>query len=251
VDTDPLFTQVRHLHDPAARRTASQHTAFFSYGENVGTPSCRIPADGFPWRPTRQPMVTDAWTSTPSARDAPLTSVMVWVSYAAAEHEGRRYGMKAESFEPYLDLPRRCGERFELGLGGEPSVQERLRAHGWKISDPRDATRDPWTYQQFLTASKAEFSVAKHGYVASGSGWFSERSAAYLASGRPVIVQDTGFSTWLRADGGVLPFSSPEEALGQIDELNASFAWHCRLTRDVVDEYFDFRRVLPALLSSP
>ena len=248
VDTDPLFTQVRHLNDPAARQNASLHTAFFTFGENFGAPACRVPPDGFPWRPTRQPIVAEAWPRTEGVSDAPLTSVMVWVSYPPAEHNGRRYGLKDESFGPYRDLPGRCTERFELGLGCDQAVRDDLTGRGWHISDPREATRDLWTFQDYIRGSKAEFGIAKHGYVASTSGWFSERSAAYLASGRPVVVQDTGFSTWLRTDGGVLAFSSPEEALDRIDELNRSFVRHCRQTRDVIDTYFDYRRVLPALL---
>jgi hypothetical protein len=250
IDTDPLFTQVRHLNTPEARERAALHTAFFTFGENIGAPGCRVPADGFPWRPTRQPIVSDAWTRTDGVSDAPLTSVLLWVSYPPQEHDGQRYGMKAESFAPYLDLPRRCPERFELGLGGEQSVRDDLAARGWKISDPREVTLDPWTYQAFIRASKAEFGIAKHGYVASASGWFSERSAAYLACGRPVIHQETGFSNWLRADGGVLAFGTPDEALDRIEDLNRSFVRHCRQARDVVDAYFDFRRVLPALLEA-
>jgi hypothetical protein len=129
-------------------------------------------------------------------------------------------------------------------------VRDDLAARGWKISDPREVTLDPWTYQAFIRASKAEFGIAKHGYVASASGWFSERSAAYLACGRPVIHQETGFSNWLRADGGVLAFGTPDEALDRIEDLNRSFVRHCRQARDVVDAYFDFRRVLPALLEA-
>jgi hypothetical protein len=250
VDTDPLFTQVRHLNDAEARALASRHTAFFTFGENIGAPGCRIPADGFPWKPTRQPIVPDVWPRTAGIRDAPLTSVLVWVSYPPAVHNGQRYGLKDESFEPYRGLPARCAERFELGLGGDREVRDALAERGWTIDDPREATRDPWTFQRYIQSSKAEFGIAKHGYVASASGWFSERSAAYLASGRPVIVQDTGFTSWLRAESGVLPFSSPEQALDRIDELNRSFERHCAGTRDVIDAYFDFRRVLPALLDS-
>lgn len=250
VDTDPLFTQVRHLNNAAARERAARHTAFFTFGENIGAAGCGIPADGFPWKPTRQPVVADAWPRTGGMKSAPLTSVLVWVSYPPAIHNGRRYGLKDESFAPYRDLPGRSAERFELSLGSDQAVRDALAGCGWTISDPREATRDLGTFQDYIRASKAEFGIAKHGYVASGSGWFSERSAAYLASGRPVVVQDTGFSSWLHADGGVLPFTTPEEALDRLDDLNAGYERHCARTRDVVDGYFDYRRVLPALLES-
>jgi hypothetical protein len=178
VDTDPVFTQIRHLTDPVAHARAAQHTAFFSFGENIGEPGCTIPSDGFPWRPTRQPIVMDAWTPTRGQASGPLSTVMLWDSYRPAEHNGTRYGMKAESFGPYLDLPARCRDRFEVAIGSRAEPRECLSRHGWDVIDPREPTKDPWTYQDFIQRSKAEFSVAKHGYVVSQSGWFSERSDA-------------------------------------------------------------------------
>jgi hypothetical protein len=250
VDTDPVFTQIRHLTDPAARARAADHTAFFSFGGNIGQQGCTIPADGFPWQPTRQPMVMDAWAVTPGPAGGPLTTIMLWDSYPSLEHDGTRYGMKAESFGPYVDLPSRCRDTFTLALGSPTEPRERLERNGWAIVDPREPTRDPWTYQEFIGQSKAEFSVAKHGYATSQSGWFSERSAAYLASGRPVIVEETGFSRWLRPDGGVLPFSSPDEALDQIQALNGSYERHCVQARLAAEEHFSSAGVLTRLLDT-
>lgn len=248
IDTDPVFTQIRHLTDPAARERAAAHSAFFSFGENIGQPGCAVPADGFPWQPTRQPMVMDAWAPSDGPASGNLSTVMLWDSYPSAEHDGRRFGMKAESFGPYLQLPSRCSDRFELAVGIATGPRDHLTRHGWTVTDPRAPTRDPWTYQDYIRQSKAEFSVAKHGYVVSDSGWFSERSAAYLASGRPVVVQDTGFSRWLRPDGGVLPFRNEAEALAQIEALNAAYGHHCRAAREVAREYFDSANVLAELL---
>jgi hypothetical protein len=250
IDTDPGFTQIRHLTDPVARARVSQHTTFLTFGENHGQPGCAIPADGFRWEPTRQPIVVDAWTTAGGSIDRPLTTVMQWDSYRSAEHDGVCYRMKADSFGPYLDLPARAREAFTIALGAPKAVQQQLTSHGWTILDSRVPTADPWTYQDFIARSKAEFSVAKHGYVVSRSGWFSERSAAYLASGRPVVVQDTGFTRWLRADGGVLAFATPEEALAQLDVLNGSYERHCRQAREVACEYFDSANVLSRLLDS-
>jgi len=248
VDTDPLFTQVRHLNDPAARAHAMQHTAFCSYGENIGQSGCAIPPDGLPWFPTRQPIVLDEWTPTPGRIDDPLSTIMLWDSYPSVEHNGKRFGMKAESFGPYLDLPRRSGQRFTLALGARSPVQQQLASHGWTIVDPRERTRDPWSYHDFIRGSKAEFSVAKHGYVVSQSGWFSERSAGYLARGRPVVVQDTGFSRWLDADGGVLWFRDDDEALTQLEALNRSYDRQCAKARRVAERYFESSHVLTRLL---
>ncbi len=250
VDTDPVFTQVRHLTDPRARERAERHTTFFSYGENVGQPGCTIPADGFLWQPTRQPIVSDAWSPTRGSCNAPLTTVMLWDSYPSADYSGTHFGMKRESFEPYLNLPALSGQVFELALGSRREPRERLSSYGWTVLDPREPTKDPWTYQDFIRRSKAEFSVAKHGYVVSQSGWFSERSAAYLASGRPVVVQDTGFSRWLHAESGVLAFNDLTEALSQLQTLDATYEHQCRSARAVAEAYFDSATVLTRLLDA-
>jgi hypothetical protein len=249
VDTDPVFTQVRHLQKPAARRMAADHTAFFSFGERIGQPGCTIPPDGFPWEPTRQPLVLDAWTPSIGDSSGPLTSVMLWGSYAPVEHEGTLYGMKAQSFGPFMTLPRRCTERFELAMGSGEEPRRQLESRGWTITDPRVPTRDPWAYQRFIGRSKAEFGVAKHGYVVSRSGWFSERSTSYLASGRPVIVQDTAFPDWAYQSPGILPFTSAAEALERIAEINEDYPARCRAARAAAEAHFESGQVLNALLA--
>jgi hypothetical protein len=246
VDTDPAFTQIRHLTDPIARRRALQHTAFFSFGENIDGGSSDIPDDGVPWLATRQPVALDAWPATPGQPQGRLTTVMQWSSYPPREYQGQHYGMKSDSFGPYADLPEQVGPIFQLSLGGSGFDEE--MASKWGVQDSRLPTRDPWTYQRYIQNSKAEFSVAKHGYVVSRSGWFSERSAAYLASGRPVIVQDTGFTAWLAAGVGVLAFGTPDEALTRIEEVNSRYELHCQAARGIAEGYFDARQVLPHLI---
>ena len=248
IDTDPVFTQIRHLTDPAARSQSLKHTAFFSFGESIENGSSSIPRDGFPWRATRQPIVLDAWRVTPGPSHGRFTTVMVWDSYEAREHDGVNHGMKSASFGPYMDIPQKAGSPFEIAAGGRTLPRELLQKHGWILSNPLEATRDPWTYQAFIRRSKAEFSVAKHGYVVSRSGWFSERSAAYLASGRPVVTQDTGFSSWLPVGAGVLSFTTPDEALAAIEDVETRYEFHCRAAREVAVEYFDARKVLPQLV---
>ncbi|HEX6899172.1 MAG TPA: hypothetical protein VF789_05640 [Thermoanaerobaculia bacterium] len=248
IDTDPAFTQIRHLTDPAAREQALAHTAFFTFGENFGKPDCFIPDDGLPWKPTRQPVTLDAWEVTPGPEDGPFTTVLQWDSYPAREHGGRRFGMKSESFAGFLDLPSLCEETFELALGTAGAPREMLSAKGWRIRDPLEL-KDAPSYQRYIRSSKGEFSVAKHGYVASRSGWFSERSAAYLASGRPVVVQDTGFTAWMRTGLGVVPFSNAEEAAEAVASVSRDYEQHCAAAREIAEEYFDAAKVLPALLA--
>jgi hypothetical protein len=248
VDTDPAFTQVRHLQDPAALQLARRHTAFFSFGENFGRPGCTVPDDGLPWRPTRQPVVLGAWPVSPGPRRGKLTTVMQWDSYKARVYGGRRFGMKSDSFGPYEGLPQRSGRVFELALGSASAPRERLRALGWELRNPLEVTRNLWIYQEYLSQSCAEFAVAKHGYVTTRSGWFSERSAGYLASGRPVVVQDTGFSSWLPTGRGVLAFRGADEALAAIQSVGSDYDAHCRSARDIAEEYFDAHKVLPQLI---
>lgn len=248
IDTDPVFTQVRHLTDPAAQKLAQEHTSFLTFGENIGTGRCAIPDDCLPWQTTRQPIVLDAWPVTPAPAHGKFTTVMQWDSYKVREYKGCRYGMKSQSFGPYMDLPEKAGPVFELAVGSESAPREELLDRGWVIRNPLEPTRDPWAYQQYIQQSKAEFSVAKHGYVAGHSGWFSERSAAYLASGRPVLTQETGFSEWLETGSGVFPFRTPEEALAGIEAINSRYESHCRSARAIAEEYFDARKVLPRLI---
>jgi hypothetical protein len=248
IDTDPAFTQIRHLTDPNARALAAAHNSHFTFAENIARDGCLVPPDGFAWRPTRQPVHLDAWPVTPGPRGGNWTTVMQWDSYRARSYGGRRYGMKSDSFKGYVDLPAHAGPVFEVALGSESAPRERLRAKGWRLLDPLVVTRDPWTYQEFVRASKAEWSIAKHGYAASRSGWFSERSAAYLASGRPVLAQETGFSDWLETGVGLLAFDTPEAVLAGMAEIDGDYARHCRAARTLAEEFFDARKVLPNLI---
>jgi hypothetical protein len=248
VDTDPVFTQIRHLTDAAARRAAGRHTSFHTFAENFGSPACTVPADGFPWQPTRQPLVPSAWPFTTAPAEGLFTTVMQWDSYPAVEFANQRYGMKSESFQPYKDLPGRVGTLFELAIGTEHAPRKMLQERGWRLRDPLEITRTPWTYQDYIQRSRGEFSVAKHGYVASNSGWFSERSVGYLASGRPVITQDTGFSRWLPTGTGLLPFSSPSQAAAALEDVAREAERHGRAAYEIAMEFFDFRKVLPKLL---
>jgi len=247
VDTDPVFTQIDHLTDSAARARALQHTSFFSYAENIGHSSCSVPDDGIPWISTRQPIVLTAWPVTPGPVSGKFTTVMQWDSYAEREYGGRRYGMKSRSFGECIDLPSRIDATFELAIGRAP---DHLETKGWHVQNPLQLMPDPWAYQRYIQGSKAEFSVAKHGYVITHSGWFSERSAAYLASGRPVVVQNTGFPDWMATGAGVFAFDAPEEAVAAVKEVNARYDHHCKAAREIAEEYFSASDVLTSLLSS-
>lgn len=248
IDTDPVFTQLRHLEDPAALDAAAAHTNFFSFGTNIGEEECTVPDDGLPWQPTRQPVVMSVWPTTERPRTGSYTTVMQWESYPARHRGDLRFGSKSDSFGPYLDFPREAGVSMQLALGTADAPRARLREGGWDIIDPLVVTRDPWRFQQYVHTSRAEFSVAKQAYVATRSGWFSERSTAYLASSRPVVVQDTGFTRWLPSQPGVLAFTSPSEALEAIACVEADYDQHCRAAREIAYDYFDAQAVLGSVL---
>lgn len=247
VDTDPAFTQVRHLTDPGRRRFAEQHTAYVTFGVNLPAGTSQVPDDGFPWRPTRQPVVTDVWRGAPPGPpDGPWTTVMHWEPYVAREFDDVRYGLKRASFDLIEALPERCDEDLEIALGG-PAPRKRIRSHGWRLRSALEVSRDPWDYRRYLWNSKGEFSVAKEAYVTTRSGWFSERSAAYLASGRPVVVQETGFGEWLPTGQGLLSFSDCDGACSAIEEISRDYTRHAAAAREVAS-LLEAGSVLDALL---
>lgn len=249
IEGDSVFTQIRHLTDSSAYEQARQHTAFFSCAENIGLSDCTVPDDGFSWQATRQPIVLDAWSVKPLPdASAKFTTVMQWESYPAREYDGIRYGLKADAFPPYFDLPKQVNASLELAVSGGNTPTELLEIKGWGLQEP--PTQTPWTYQEYIQQSKAEFSIAKYAFVITRSGLFSERSACYLASGRPVVIQDTGFSEWLPTGAGVMAFSNLEEAIAGIEAIDSRYEFHCQAARAIAQEYFDARQVLPPLLET-
>jgi len=249
IDTDPVFTQIAHLSNLAALKRAKQHTGFLSFAQNIGSKNCLVPNDGLPWKPTRQPVVLNHWPVTSAPSEGAYTTVMQWDSYEDAEYGGVHYGMKSDSFEPVMGLPLKTNSTLEIALGSQTAPRDQLVANGWLLRDPLAITLDPWIYQKYIQGSKGEFSVAKQGYVISNSGWFSERSAVYLASGRPVIVQDTGFSDWMKVGEGVWAFGDVNEALSGLDEINGNYGFHCEKAQGIAEEYFEFRKVLTQLIT--
>lgn len=245
IDTDPVFTQIG---GHGMSESFDQYHVLFSYGENAHRPGCEMPAGGATWLPTRQPVTLDLWPVTQGDPAGPFTTVMNWSAYSEREHEGRVYGQKDREFAPFFSLPNETGRLMEIALNAPMEARQRLAAGGWRLVNPGEVTRDPWTYQDYLRTSRAEFSVAKHAYVSARCGWFSDRSAGYLAMGRPVIVQDTGFSDFLPCGEGLLAFRSPAEAVEAINRLDDDYDAHCRAARAVAEEYFDARRVLTDLL---
>ena len=157
--------------------------------------------------------------------------------------------MKSESFDQYIDFPHHTQFPIEIAVSGIDAVRDLLIGNGWQLRNALDVTRTPQTFQEYIRNSRGEFAVAKHGYVVSNSGWFSERSANYLASGRPVVTQETGFSEWLPVGEGLMNFESADEAAEAISEIEGDYDRHSRAARKIAEEYFDSGKVLSRLIS--
>ena len=259
LDGDPMFTQIGLATDPDSeysRRVAS-HERHFSFGMNIGHPGCEVPTAGLNWKPTVQPIALDWWSKTlmPAgaghiAADA-WTTVMNWASYAPKEFEGKAYGQKDLEFTRFVDMPSLTQEKFVLAMGqgvGKSRPTTMLEEKGWTIIEPDVHLPDYASYHDFLTNSKGEWSIAKNGYVRSRSGWFSCRSACYLAAGKPVVVQDTGWTDHLPSGDGVLAFSTPEEAAAAVDLVSDNYLHHSLAARAFAEEHFDAAKVCADLL---
>jgi hypothetical protein len=249
LDLDPAFVQCWHAQRIDMRFAG--HTHFVTVGQAVGRPECPVPMGDRDWIPTLPPVVLDQWPVADEIVHDGLTTVANWRGYGSVEHQGVFYGQKAHSFRRFIDLPTRTRERFLPAIAihpGETRDVAALAANGWQVLDPAAVAGTPDAYRRFVRGSKAEFGVAKGGYVASRCGWFSDRSACYLASGRPVIAQDTGITKFLPTGEGLFAFNTTDDVLGAIDELNRDYPRHRGAARAIAEEYFDSDRVLTRLL---
>lgn len=248
VDTDPGFVQVKAVRDAAVRDWLALHDVLFTFAEAMGTPPCRIPDAGLEWKVTRQPVWLPFWAEADSPPGEAYSTVMNWRAYDPVEWQGEQWGQKDAEFPVVRSLPGLTGLPLEVALGGDAPCDE-LAAEGWRMADPLEATRTIWAFRDYIDRSRGELTVAKQCYVRSGSGWFSERSANYLAAGRPVIAQDTGWSAFVPAGKGALPFRTTEEAAAALAEVEADPAGQGRAARELAAEYFDATEVLGRLLS--
>ncbi|MDQ3953104.1 MAG: hypothetical protein M3279_09110 [Actinomycetota bacterium] len=270
VDSDPVFTQIRLLANAdepmpddgenatAFRRRVDSHHVHFTFGETLPED---LRATGHTWLPTRQPVLLSEWRPRESHGRA-LTTIMSWTSYPPLVHAGRTYGQKNVELSRFLDLPKLVPQAT-LGIAMNPthhanweSVPARdaessagaLARRGWRVFDARRACSELTSYRRFVESSAGEWSVAKNGYVVGRSGWFSCRSACYLAAGRPVVVQDTGFGCVLPVGTGILAFRTPSEAAAAVEEVTADYSLHASAARPLAESLFDSDKVLAELV---
>ena len=226
------------------------HDAFATVGGNVGSSGCSIPSRDLAWIPVKPPVVLDLW---PPCGDAGrgFTSVGSWRGpFDPVVYQGQSYGLRVHEFRRFASVPRDSDLPFEMALDIAEEDREdtaRLRDGGWTLIDPERVARDPMEYRRYVQGSRAEFMVAKNMYVRSRSGWVSDRTACYLASGRPALVQDTGLAGDLATGCGLVVYSTSEEAVHGARSIDADWAMHARAARELAAEHFDARRVLTGL----
>jgi hypothetical protein len=252
VDVDPGYTQIWHA-DPATPFTVAGHDEYFTIGENIGTLDCPIPTGGIHWRPVRQPVVLDDWPVTPAQEPCRFTTVASWRgAYGPLQFGGRTFGVKAHEFRKVLPLPRLVDQAvFEIALDVDaPDTKDlwALREHGWRVTDPRTASGTPEAFRRYVQESAAEFSVAQGVYVETTSGWFSDRTVRYLASGKPALVQDTGCGRHLPIGEGLVAFRTLDEAAAGAERILADYERHCEAARAIARDFFDSDKVLGRFL---
>ncbi|HKG26852.1 MAG TPA: hypothetical protein VKB09_14480, partial [Thermomicrobiales bacterium] len=250
VESDPFAYQVRAAQgDPVVVSLFEAHDTHFSFGENIGAPDCDVPMGPYRWLPTRQPVVLDLWRDGPPPGDAYRTITTWHNTGKTVTYRGETYyWTKDREFVRFLDLPRRAGVPFELAAGVGEGTRRCLREHGWRHVDSVEVSRDPDRYRAYLQGSRGEFTVARDQYVRPNTGWFSDRSACYLAAGRPVISQETGFSRFLPTGEGLFAFQTMEEIVAAIEAIEADYESHSRRAREIAAEYFDAEKVLASLM---
>ena len=251
LDLDPAFNQLWHAVE-GIDVGLDGHTHFITVGNAIGQTTCDVPTCGRTWIPTLQPILLSEWPATTGDAAAPWTTIGNWRGYGSIECGGVHFGQKAHSQRRFMGVPRRTAESFLLALAihaGEVNDLAALRENGWGLVDPAGVAATPDDYRRFIQGSKAEFAIAKSGYVASRCGWFSDRSVCYLASGRPVLAQDTGFASAIPTGAGLLAFSTEDEAIAGIEAISRDYDHHARAARDVAETCFDSKRVLSRLLA--
>lgn len=251
VESDPFPAQVRAAQgDAGTLATLAAHDVHFSFGENLGDADCALPTAGIEWHPTRQPVAVELWDGSPPPVDAPYTTITTWHNKGKdVEWDGATWHWtKDREFKKHLDLPARTGAPFELAVGDDDEARRLLEANGWRRTDSLAVSRNPEAYRDYIQRSRGEWTVAREQYTRPRTGWFSDRSACYLAAGRPVVTEDTGFGKFLPTGDGLFAFSTTDEAAAAIEAIEADRERHGAAAREIAREYFAADRVVASLM---
>ena len=253
VETDPVYEQFMIARgDAASLGFLRSHDVLFTYGENIGAPDCPVPVVEFTWHATRPPVVVDCWDGAAGADARYFSTVASFANKGKdVTFDGVTYEWsKHTNFLRFLDLPRRTSQPFLMAMNpGDAAMVERVRAAGWDLVDPGTPSRDVDGYRRFIQESRGEFTVAKDIYVRPRSGWFSDRSVCYLAAGRPVVTQDSGFGKFVPTGDGLFAYTTMDEAVDTLARINADYRHHAAAARRVAREHFGAEPVLRRLLA--
>ena len=250
VESDPFASQVKVAKGDAGVIAAlAAHDTLFTFGENLGAPDCDVPIEKFKWLPTRQPVALELWTAAPVGGPT-FNTITTWHNKGKniEWHEDTWYWTKDREFEKFLDLPSRRSVQIELAATVDDNVKNLLKTHGWQQISSIGVSRDIVGYRNYIQHSRGEFTVARDQYVRPKTGWFSDRSACYLASGRPVITQETGFSKFLPTGKGLFGFKTMDDIVTALDAIETDYEGNCRAAREIAAEYFAAEKVLGSLL---
>jgi hypothetical protein len=247
IDVDPGFTQFSLSRgNPLLAATLRQCDRVFTLAQRIGAHDCLIPTAGYSWIPTLPPVSLKSWAAVPSLNPEFFTSVLRWRGFRSAKFQGIKYEQKNKTLMEFLRLPQHVSQKFKLAyLGANPRL---LIRNGWHIVPGDVATATPEQYRDFIQGSRAEFGIAKHAYVETRGGWFSDRSVCYLASGKPVLLQDTALSGQLAAGEGIVPFRDLQEAIAGVESINSRYDFHASAARRLAEELFDGRKIVQRLL---
>lgn len=251
VDIDPGFTQFWHADSDVDFRVGG-HDRYFTIGENIGTDGCTIPTGGIDWMRIRPPVVLDLWPFSNGSSSSSFTTIASWRGpFGPIQYDGQIFGLKVHEFRKFIELPSISSQDFEIALNIHPAEIEDLkllRDNKWKLAAPMQVASDPITFREYVKKSKGEFSVAQGVYVDTNSGWFSDRTVEYLAAGKPVLIQDTGFSKNYPVGDGLVPFRTMAEAVTGAERIVQDYEKHCWAARTLAEEYFDSDKVLNKFL---
>lgn len=250
VDGEPGYTQIKMEKRVASGQTIANYDFYYSNGANIGTSNSTAPSCGKEWRSIFNPVVPSLFPVEPPPPGVPFTTVMNWQSHASLQYKDKEYGQKDVEFAKFLSLAQQTSHPMEIAVSGSNIPTTDLKRAGWRIRDAQECTISFDAYCNYIRFSRGEFSVCKNVFVTTRSGWFSDRSAAYLASGRPVVLQDTGFSEHLPTGEGLFAVDTVEEAADAITEIQGNYKRHTRTARRIAEENLSAEFVLSKFLAS-
>jgi hypothetical protein len=248
IDNEPGWGQIKLVKAQEAGKNIRNYDHFYTIGLNIGTDACSVPTAGIDWRHIMTPVLLDHDPIDTGNMNGRFTTVMNWNSKKKPnEFRGRTYGKKGIEFERFMELPRHINEEIEVAVSGNPPI-DRLAQNGWIVRDANEVARSVDTFRAYIAGSKGEFSIAKNSFIETQCGWWGDRAGVYLSYGKPVVLQDAGFSKHIPCGQGLCAVQNIEEAAEAISEISADYRRHSRAARELAEEYLCVEKVLSKLL---